>query len=220
MKRKRRVLLAALMVFAMIMAVGCGKKFDASAYVKSVLDASFKGEFAQYIEMTNSTEEEATAMYNDNIDTVAADFESVGISEELQGKYREFFVKMLKEAKYTVGEAKEADDGTFTVDVQIEQVIIFDGLINELNERVLAYQEELKEEILNGGTAPSQEEIVEYVYTELYDLLNERITNPTYGDTQTVTVRVLLDDDTYYIPDEDFSGIENALYDLANAAGL
>ena len=36
---------------------------DASAYVKSALDAEYKAEFDEYIKQTDSTQEEAEAMY-------------------------------------------------------------------------------------------------------------------------------------------------------------
>ena len=34
----------------------------------------------------------------------------LGLSEELSANYRQMFVDMVKQAKYEVGEAKEADD--------------------------------------------------------------------------------------------------------------
>ena len=51
------------MAFAMS---GCASKYgpaDAVTYVESVLDASYRAEFEEYMQLTDSTPEEAQAMY-------------------------------------------------------------------------------------------------------------------------------------------------------------
>ena len=101
---KKRVFLAFLIAIAIIVLCGCRKlsEEDAKLYAESVLDASYKGEFEEYIKQTDSTEEEARNAYETNLDALMKEsgFEEAGISEELQANYRQLFQDMLKSAKY------------------------------------------------------------------------------------------------------------------------
>ena len=58
---KKRGLLAVLLIAVMTLLCGCGgmSAEDAQSYAKSIMDASYKGEFDKYIEWTKSSEEEA-----------------------------------------------------------------------------------------------------------------------------------------------------------------
>ena len=109
---KKRGLLAVLLIAVMTLLCGCGgmSAEDAQSYAKSIMDASYKGEFDKYIEWTKSSEEEAKELYEGNIDATMqeAGFAGLGLSDELTESYRELFLNMIKQAKYEVGEAKDA----------------------------------------------------------------------------------------------------------------
>ena len=64
-------------------------------YAQAVLDASYKGEFDSYMELTDSTEEEAREMYEGNVDATmaAVGFEEMGASQEMQEDYRQLFLR-------------------------------------------------------------------------------------------------------------------------------
>lgn len=48
---------------------------------------------------------------------------------------------------------------------------------------------------------PSDEELNEAIMKKMYELMDEKMNNPTYGDKTTVTVNVKVDKDgAYYIP--------------------
>ena len=67
---RKKGLLAALVILAMMVLSGCGMSAeDAQSYAKSVLDANYKGEFKDYVEWTKSSEKEAKELYEENIDT-------------------------------------------------------------------------------------------------------------------------------------------------------
>lgn len=207
---KKRGLLAALLIAIMTVLSGCGgmSAEDAQSYAQSVLDASYKGEFDKYIEWTESTEEEAQDLYEGNIDITMeeAGFGDLGLSEELTESYRQLFLDMIGLAKYDVGEAKEAEDDAYTIDVTIEPFIAFEGIQEEVT---TAFTEELysMEEI------PSEEEINQMVFQKMYDLMAERIAAPVYGDPVTVTITVLPDaDGVYYISEEDMTALDDALF--------
>ncbi|MGF0034406.1 hypothetical protein ACQRBN_15850 [Bariatricus sp. SGI.154] len=207
---RKRGLLAVLLVVVMTVLCGCGgmSTEDAQSYAKSVLDASYKGEFAKYMEWTKSSEEEAKELYEGNIDVTMkeAGFSDLGLSEEMTENYRQLFLDMIKLAKYDVGEAKEASDDAFTIDVTVEPFIAFEGLQDEVNTAVT-------EELTNVEQIPSDEEINQMVFQKMYELMAERIAAPVYGDPTTVTITVKPDaDNVYYIAQEDMTALDDALF--------
>ena len=66
MKRmKRKGMLAMLLAGVMTVLCACSSGMsaaDAKSYAQAVMDASYKGEFEDYMEWTDSTEEEAEAL--------------------------------------------------------------------------------------------------------------------------------------------------------------
>lgn len=212
MKRTlRKSVIAAVLVGVMFVLAACGKKFDASAYVKSCLDLLTKGEIANYMEMTKRTKEEAEQDYTKNLDELMSGFEQLGLSGDLTSKYEEFFKTLLAKTKYTVLEAKEGDDKkNYKVDVEIEQLTgVFDGLQDELQDALLGAIEE--------GNLSSEEEMLEWVFEKMLEMLNSRLDSATYNEKQTVTVSVVYNETekVYEIPDEDYNKLDSALIDIS-----
>ena len=209
MKKRIAGILALTLAFATLLG-GCGKKMtaeDAKSYAKACLDASYKGEFDEYLSQTDSTKEEAQEMYDNGINLTmeASDIENSGVSQELQDKYRQMFIDLYKNADYTLDNAKEDGDDGFTVDVTVKPFLIFEGLDEELNAK-------LEELAANMTEVPSDEEINELVYQAMYDIMAPKLSDMEYGDPVTVTIHVVPDDDgVYYVPDDDYQAIENAL---------
>ena len=209
MKKRIAGILALTLAFATLLG-GCGSKMtadDAKSYAQACLDASYKGEFDEYLSQTDSTKEEAQEMYDNGINLTmeASDIENSGVSQELQYKYRQMFIDLYKSADYTLDNAKEDGEDGFTVDVTVKPFRIFEGLDDELNAK-------LEEIAANMTEVPSDEEINEMVYQAMYDIISPKLSNMEYGDPVTVTIHVVPDDDgVYYVPDDDYQAVENAL---------
>ena len=164
------------------------------------------------MKLTQRTEEEAEKDYQSNIDTMLSSIEALGISEDMLDKYQTFYEDLLKKTKYEVKEARE-DGDNFTVDVEVEQLTgIFDGIQDELYTEAEAYGQELAE----SGEMPSNEEINEWAANKLHDILTARLAQASYGEKQTVTVHVVLNDKTWEIPQEDYEALDAALIDLGD----
>lgn len=210
--KKRRVAAAVLVaVLAVGMLGGCGKKFDAKGYTQAVLDVSYKGETEKYMELTDSSKEEAEAVFTDNLNLTMEAFEEWGMSDELFAKYKELIGDLIKQVKYTVGEAVETDDGNFTVDVEVEPITIFDDTFAEFNAQTTEYVNELTAKVQAGEDVPSDEEIQNKVYEMYYNILREALdAGLNYGDPQTVTMHINQGDDKVYsIPEEDMVALDN-----------
>lgn len=207
---RKQGVLAAMLTGVMLVLCGCGGMTtdEAKDYVKSALDAGYKAEFKEYAEITDSTETEAKKEYETNLDNSMkeAGFDETGVSDELKANYRKLFEKMLKSANYKVGEVKEAGDDEFKVSVEVQPFTAFSTVSEELDNWVT-------DTYSNIEYVPSDEELNEAIMKKMYELMDEKMNNPTYGDKTTVTVNVKVDKDgAYYIPQKDLTAVDDALF--------
>lgn len=187
----------------------CAAKYepeDAVAYVQSALDASYKADFEKYVELTDSTQEEAEEMYQQNIDNVMTGIgvEELGISDELTEQYRSLAPDLLALAEYEVTGAEEDGEG-FVVTVSYEP---FTGF-NDLEGRLMSAVEEMAASMTE---MPSDDEINELVYQSMYDIIEQCIAEPTYGDAQDFTIHITKDDNVYRISEEDLVNLDYAMF--------
>ena len=211
---KKRGILALLLIVAVSILCGCGgmSAKDAQSYLKSVLDASYKGEFGTYIDWTKSTKEEAKKLYEANIDVAIEEsgLENLGLSEELLANYKQLYEDVINLVQYEVGEAEETGDKEYTIDVTLEPFIGFEGIQEETETAV-------KEELTKMPEIPDQSTIDEMYYQKLYDVMAEKVAAPEYGDTVTVTVTVKPDSEgVYFIDQADMAALDEAMFKAEN----
>ena len=125
--------IASLVVVSILMLcslTACAEKFDASGYVKAVLDNGYYNDSTGIIAMELSTAEEAEAVYNKGVESlVDVAVSAINVSEELEEEYRQFYKDLFMAAKYSVGEAVEVDKTTFEVPVTCEKLNVFAAAI-------------------------------------------------------------------------------------------
>ena len=193
MKKFKNVIVA-LLVLIMGTLSGCAafQKFDASGYTKACLDATYKGEFDEYIKLTKQTKEDAEKTYNQNLELATQQLTAGGVSEELSEKY------MHK---------------NYTVEVEIEPAQVFEGVL----EATQAEVETLVTAQAESGTIPSQDEIIEQTFQILYDKVSANMKNITYGEKQVIEISVTKDSNNVYsISQEDYLKLDAAMYDKNN----
>ena len=211
MKRMRCLVFALVLMISAWALAGCGgmSEDEAKEYAQAVLDASYKGEFDSYMELTDSTEEEAREMYEGNMDATmaAVGFEELGASQEMQADYRQLFLDMAKLAKYSLGDVTEMENG-FEIQVTVEPFIGLDGLETELTDAVMA-------QLTESGEIPDDDELNQMTMQTMYDLMQDRLEAPEYGEAESMTIRVTADSDNVYsIPEEDTTALDNALFPM------
>lgn len=211
--KKLSVLLACVMAACIL--GGCGSSFDASAYVKALLDNSYKNDSTDLVAQKIGTAEEAAALYEEGIDLeIEALTEGVTLSDELLAEYRDTMGNIFAAVKYTVGDAEKQSDGSYVVTIEYQQMQIFDAAMGLYEEAFTAWYEEVENDIAAGGDVPSDDEMYEQIYAIMKDCLDEALTTVTYGDTQTLTIRVEVVDNVYTPNETDLTNLECSLLDI------
>lgn len=215
MKRKK-ILLSVLFVGILLAFTACKGMTaeDAEVYAQSVLDASYKADFGEYTKQTDSSEEEAQKLYEENLDHMLSlgGFTEAGLSEKLTSDYRSLFEDMLSKAGYEVEGAKE-DGEAFVVQVSAKPFTAFEGL----QEEVLAAVQAEMNNITDISQLPSEDEINEMVYQKMYDSLVQRMAEPTYGEVQTVELHISPDENQVYsISEDDLTALDEVLFPSDN----
>lgn len=207
---KKKSIFALMLACVMLMLSACGgmTKDDAEKYVKATLDAGYKAKFKEYIEVTNSSKKAAKKEYEDNLDDIMNEsgLDEMEISDALKAQYRELYEKMLKSAKYQVVAAEKEKKGSYLVDVTVYPFTAFASVSGELNTWV-------RETYANATEVPSNEELNEAIMQKMYELMNEKVAQPTYDKKKTVQIHVKVNkDDVYYIPSKDLEKIDVELF--------
>lgn len=214
MNRMKRiaVLLATVLIAGLF--AGCGNSFDASAYIKALMDNSYKNDSTGIVKQRIGTKEEAEALYEAGLDAELAQLvEEADMSEELQAEYRAVFADMFKKADYTVGEAKKQEDKSYVVTVSYRQLKVFEPAYASYKEKLDILTEEWMS--LDDEEALTEDEMYEAIFTVLKDCMKEAIEAPEYKEEASTTVRVELNSDNEYVPNEDdLYGLESLLFDI------
>lgn len=203
----------ALMLICVLVAgvLGGCNKFDASAYVKALLDNSYLNDASGYLETKIGTEEEAAAIYEEGIDAeINAMLGGIAISEELEADYRQVFGDMFSKVKYTVGEAEEVDSSTYVVTITYEQMNVFETAMTAY----ATASEAMIAEWATAETMPTDAEMYEQTYALLRDCLNDAIATATYDEAATTTIRVELINNVWTPNADDFANLETVLFDV------
>lgn len=215
MKQKKMMALILTFLVSVMMLAGCGKKFDAKTYMQEYLDASYKHEFTEFCKISEQTEEEAKKVYEENLDKVTEDIlsaEGIEFSEELVSKYQELVKKMLSCAKYNVVSAEEDKDGNFVAKVEVEPLLLLDGLEEEVTKASEDYLAKVMDEMLAGGEEPDEQKIYDDVMTIVYDILNEKLSAPEYGEKETVEVHIVKKDNVYSPEQDDLVKLDAVVF--------
>ncbi len=191
---------------------GCSK-FDASAYVKAILDNSYKNDSTAFVEQGIGTAEEAAALYKEGIDAEMNAMSTVSLSEELQAEYRKFYEDMFANVKYTVGEATEVDDSTIEVPITYERMNLFGTAMTTYEAKAGELIVQWSEAALTG-TAPSEAEMTDLLFAALFESMQEGFANATYSEPATTTIKVELVDNIWTPNQEDLYNLELLLFDF------
>lgn len=194
MKKLNKQLALIAMTFTMAVSVlsGCGKKFDAATYVKGTLDANFKNEISDdYAKLVEGGKEAVQKQYDEDLDTLVQTFKDAGCPDDILDSYKDVFVKLLKQCKYTVGEVKE-DGDNFIVSVEVEPMDLdWNAMQSQSQDYLIEWIQQLEEE-------PTEDVIIQETFTYMLSLFEEAANAPQYKEKQTVDLNVVKGSDNVY----------------------
>lgn len=192
---------------------GCAK-FDASAYVKAILDNSYLNDPTEFVKQNIGTKEQAAELYQQGIDAeMDAMLASATLSEEVQTAYRKFYEEMFGKVKYTVGEATKIDDSTIEVTVSYEKMHIFSSAMTAYETAAAELVAEWSSAALMGNE-PSEQEMMDTLFMTLKDSMQNALDTATYDEARTTTIKVELSDNVWTPNQEDLSNLEMLLFDF------
>lgn len=209
---KKRIVSVVVMLGVLLLLAGC-ISFDAAAYTQAVLDVSYKNQSERYMELTDSSREDAEAIFQENLDATMEGFKTMQLPEDLEKKYRELFENIIQQVKYTVGEAVKDEEGNFEVTVTIEPITLFDDTYEEFQIRAQEYAADITNEVMNGEEMPSDEEMKNRVYQIYYEVLKEGVDSGIkYGEPEIIVMHVNKNGkNTYEISAEDICALDERL---------
>lgn len=219
MEKKKKIILIAV-ILAVILAVGVSvgvylyiNRFDAGEYVQAVLDTSYKNETDQYVEITGTSQEEAEKIFDDNLDTTMAGFDSTEMPEDMQPQYRELFGEIARKVSYTIGEPEKQEDGTYIVPVIVKPVTLFSDTYETFQTKAQEYAQEVTDSVMNGAEMPTDEEMQNQIYQIYYDVLRERMdSGMLYGGARNAQLHVTkISSREFAIDQEDMDKLDSML---------
>lgn len=225
MTKKKKFILITLFLTA-VLAVGIGtgiylylNRFDAGDYLQAVLDASYKNETDQYIEITGVSKESAEKIFEDNLDATMKGFESSEMPDDMLPLYRELFAEIAKKVSCQAGEPVRQKDGTYVVPVTVKSITLFTDTYGTFQTRAQEYADEITDSVTNGAEMPTDEEMQNRVYQIYYDVLKERVdSGMLYGGARDVEIRVTKEGiRSFSINEEDMDKLDSLLIESVNA---
>jgi len=225
-KKMVHICLALVMTVAL---TGCGAQFDHQAYVQSTLDAGYKGEVSEYVKLTDTTEDEAKKLYEDNItatvDEFSTSFESTAgasMTEDQKAQVKDIITNLLKSVSYETESAEKVDSNNYKVTVKVKPLKSLDSFEEKLTEHITTLTEQIQNGEIDLGMDLSDPDVdveaatakmMDIYMQGILDIFKEVVDSPEYGDEETMTVDVKLDTDQklWYIPDSEIEKIDSAL---------
>ncbi|SEP62130.1 hypothetical protein SAMN02910369_00302 [Lachnospiraceae bacterium NE2001] len=206
-KKKLSLLVSIVMLLSL---TGCGNNTsNYQAYVKSLITSNYLGVTGEYVKLTGANEEDAEATYLQNVTRLADNLSmyyglDISGDPELAPAMVDLAKQIYGKAKFDVGKAYK-DNNINYVDVTIYPI----DIINQTNPEIVAYVQRFNEAVENGDYNDYTKEEYEYEFASgIIGILAGAVEDIDYSNPETVQVRIITTDDSYYIGNEDFKNID------------
>ena len=190
----------------------CGKASNYQAYVRSIISSNYLGVTDEYIKMTGANEEDAEAIYLQNVTRLANNLSSyygleISGDPELAPAMVDLAKQIYGKAKFDVGKAYK-DNNINYVDVTIYPI----DILNQTNPEIIEYVKNFNTAVENGDYNDYTKEEYEYEFASgIIGILAGAVSDIDYAEPETVKVRIILSDDSYYIGSDDVKNIDRAI---------
>ena len=192
---------------------GCGKKSsDYQAYVKSLITANYLGITDEYVEMTGSNEEDAEAIYLQNVTRLADNLSlyyglEIAGDETLAPAMVDLAKQIYGKTKFEVNRAFK-DNNIYYVELTIYPI----DILNQTNDQIVEYVEQFNAAVDEGKYNDYSKEEYEYEFASgIIGILAGAVDDIQYGEPEVLNVRIITTEDSYYIGNEDVRNIDRCI---------
>lgn len=189
--------------------------------VQGNLDEIYLGKYnSDFLELTDTTEEEAEQNYLDGLAVEAQVFAQLCsidyLTDELEAEVVDMYKEIYSHSKYELGEVQKIDDDTYGVQLTIYPIDIMQQLIDASGAAAEEFNAQYSEEeqALINSDADAYAAYDEAWAHMTIELCRSLIPNIGYMDPVTMLVQVVRDTDgLWVIDDNDFNEIDlNIIY--------
>lgn len=200
MKKSKKIMgivVSVLLIATML--IGCvGRpKIDPVKTIQAMMDATLKGDVAEYAKITGESEEDLKEEYEELLDMLSTQIDAELSALSMTGlDTRGLAEKMISSVKYEVKDATEDKEGNYTVNV----------LVYPSDFMELALQETVK----GAMATPSQDQLGEVVM----NAYENAISNQTFGEPESFPVRIMYDEEAkqYEVNEDDMTAVGNRFF--------
>ena len=208
MVKEKKMASIVIVSLLFVLLCACTKQldFDAKSYVKSSLDAEYHGNYADYANLMEISEEDVKKQVEEDFnESIRQQFASSdNITEEEIVAYTEKMAEIKKLAKYKVQDEKKDEDGNYMVSVKVEPSDVFQTLQQS--------SAEVSKEKIAQGMKETDPGVFASVLTES---VQKSIDKNSYGAPVTVTVKVEKNHSgTYELSETERSKLETAMFPI------
>lgn len=218
---KRRIKLILMCISMIVLMAGCGKKFDAGAYLSALLDNSYKNDSKAFVSQKIGTKEEAQTIYQQGLEAeLEGLFKGSDVSTEIKDAYSEVFGKIFAGVKYKVKGSQEQEDGSYIVTVEYERMNIYAPSVMDYREKAEVLKEEWQQAADSGSEVPDAEEQRDKLLMLLNECFAQNYEKVTYAETAETQIHIIIKDNQYQPSQEDVVKLERLLFDVDEMEAL
>lgn len=224
MKHFRKAGRVTALIMAMVMLLsltGCSEsarmdKYE--KYISSLITANYIGTSSDYVRATGADKDDIEGLYLQNASRLAnnlGEFYDLRITSDhdLAPALVDLSKTIYSRTRFEVGEAYKENDNYY-VPVTIYPI----NIINQTEPEVRAYIDDFNRRVEDGEFNDYEEDAYEKQFASgIIDILKNATEAMEYGDPVELTVRILQNENSFYISDDDFRRIDEAVL-LVDAA--
>ena len=205
-----------LLVAAALTLSACGSDKYAKRYqnyVNSLIALNYLGVTDEDVKTAGTTDSDANAVYNDNIEFLANNIISyynvmIDNAPEMKQGFVDLAAKIYGKVNYSVSKAYPYGS-VYLVDVTIHPIDLF----SQSSAEVAAYVYGFNEAVANGKYDDYELAAYEKEFASgLLNILNEAAETMTYADPVTLTVEIVETEDGYSIRERDLMDIDACMF--------
>lgn len=223
-KRLGLLILALTMLLSLTACGGGMNELDATRYIQGILDENYKGVFdSKFLEMVDSTEEEAREIYQGALE-VEADFflkyfDIYSEDEALFDRIVELYKEIYSHSDYTVLPASKLPSGGFGVEVTIRPIDLFHKVDDALSQDtypdcIQAWLDKYAD--VDAAEMTDEEyDLYDYEYgVAIVELCEQLLPELGHLDEESLVLQVKQDDEEVWnLSDDDFGNLDRYMID-------